>query len=153
MPVSHQVPLQSPSKSALTRKVADPDFGRAGVESCCDVESELRVDVERRVESQCVTVCPLTNASGANSFVGFGGNSSISNHQRQTQVRHNDDDDDDDDDDDGSLEFGGVRSGGSVTSGGVRSGVVLGSVAVIDLVEGLSNVHNDIVEDINDILQ
>jgi len=69
------------SKAALTRKVADLDFGRAGVESCCDVESELRVDVERRVESQCVTDFSLTDASGANAFVGFGGNGGLSNHQ------------------------------------------------------------------------
>ena len=95
----------------MTRKVADQEFGRAGVESCCDVESELRVDVERRVESQSVTGFSLTNACGANSFVGSGGNGGLGNHQRQSQVKHNDDDDD------GSLESGGVGSGGDVASG------------------------------------
>jgi hypothetical protein len=54
--------LQSPSKSALTRKVADQDFGRVTAERSVDVES--CVDVERRVESHHVAGFSLINASG-----------------------------------------------------------------------------------------
>ena len=68
MPVSHQVPLQSPAKAALTQQVEDRDFGRVGVESCC----ELRVDVERRVERCCKTGLSLQNACGGGKGVPAG---------------------------------------------------------------------------------
>ena len=63
MPVPHQFPLHSPSKTSLTQKVADQDFGRVTVERGVDVESgfdvESSVDVERRVAG-----FSLINASG-----------------------------------------------------------------------------------------